>query len=854
MKRFTLLVVGLLVIGSMILSACQTTPQVVTQEVIVRETVVEEVVTTVEVVTEVEVTPEPTVVDRNGAWLDTIVFVEEPNADAAVTRLENGDIDVYAYTVSNADVAAKVNASAALKAYRSFGSYNELTFNTAGPLFNNGALNPFSVPAIREAMNKLIDRTYVAQEIMRGLAVPRFFALNNASADYARLAEEARKLELLYGYDKEGAQATIAAEMEKLGATLTGGVWTYEGAPVEVSVLTRTEDERRLIGDYVATQLEDIGFTVVRDYKTAAEASPCWTRTDPLEGCFSIYTGGWITTLIDRDLADNFEFFYTPSGLSFPLWQAYTPTEEFATLATDLSNGNFTTIEERSAKMARAMELSMQDSSRIWLVDRASITPLRAEVEVASDLYGAVYGSRLWPYTLRRTGEIGGSMTIAMPSILTEPWNAIAGTNWIYDQMLIRGTGQFGTNTDPFTGIFLPQRVEKAEVVVQEGLPVGVSTDWVDLSFAADIAVPADAWADWDAETQTFITVGEKYPDGVSVLRKSTIYYPSDLFTTVKWHDGSPFSAADILMGIILTFDRAKEASAVYDEAYVPNFDSFMSAFRGVKVVSTDPLVIETYSDLWYLDAEYAVTDWWPYYAQGEASWHALTLGLLADGAGEATFSSAKSDTLEVEWMSYISGPAVQILKAKLDEATAAGLIPYAPTLGEFISADEAVARYANLAEWFRTRGHFWIGTGAFYLERAFPVEGTVILKRFTQFPDPADKWDRFSAPAIAEVEVDGDDRVTIGSAATFDVFVDFEGAPYAVADIDNVKFLLFDATGSLVKSGVATAVEDGLWEVALTADDTNALPEGASRIEVVVVSKRVALPSFGSFQFVTVP
>ncbi len=54
-------------------------------------------------------------------------------------------------------------------AYKSYGSYNELTFNPAGPVFSGtGKLNPFGVPAIREAMNYLIDRTYIAEEIMGG--------------------------------------------------------------------------------------------------------------------------------------------------------------------------------------------------------------------------------------------------------------------------------------------------------------------------------------------------------------------------------------------------------------------------------------------------------------------------------------------------------------------------------------------------------------------------------------------------------------------------------------------------------------------------------------------------------------
>jgi len=182
---------------------------------------------------------------------------------------------------------------------------------------------------------------------------------------------------LKYAYDKEKAQQLIAAEMEKLGATLVDGKWQYNGEPVEIIVLIRVEDERRLIGDYVATQLEDIGFTVTRDYKTAAEASPIWIRGNPGDGKFHIYTGGWITTAVPRDLGDNFSIFYTPRGQAFPLWQAYTPSEEFDKVALDLENRAYKTIEERTELMGKALELALQDSVRVWLVDRASITPLR---------------------------------------------------------------------------------------------------------------------------------------------------------------------------------------------------------------------------------------------------------------------------------------------------------------------------------------------------------------------------------------------------------------------------------------------------------------------------------------------
>jgi peptide/nickel transport system substrate-binding protein len=890
MKKTVFLWVGLIVVLSLALGACQepaptTDPEVIVETVVVVEEV--EVIKEVEVPAEEEeeeeepgeVVVEVPVSTRTGGWLDTIVIIEEPSSDAAINRLDVGDIDVYAFTISNPEIAAKVEASENIDYYRSSGSYNELSFNPVGPVFENGLLNPFAVPAVREAMNYLIDREYITQEIMGGLGIPRWTALNKFSGDSALLAAEIRTLELKYSYDKDLAAELIGAEMEALGATQVDGKWNFDGAPVVINVLIRIEDERLEIGDYVANQLEDIGFEVFRDYKSAGDASPIWLRGNPADGLFHIYTGGWITTQVPRNLADNFAFFYTDFGLGFPLWQAYENDPEFYELSERLMNSDFRSVEEKKEMMARALVLAAEDGVRLWLNDNAAITPKRTEVSVAADLYGGVAGSNLWAYTIRFAGQEGGSMNIAMPSILTEPWNALNGTNWIYDMMPIRGTGEQATIPDPFTGLALPNRIEKAEVVVQTGLPVFKSLDWVTLEFADEIVVPDDAWADWDAAEQRFITVAEKAAldaaaaqaaaeeageeyvaeEGpVTTLRKSTVYYPADLYDTVKWHDGSNFSIGDIIMGMILTFDRAQEASPYFDESQVSTYSAFMSAFKGVKIVSENPLVIETYSDSYQMDAELSVSTWWPYYAQGQASWHALTLGLLAEGAGEAAFTAAKADSLEVEWLSYIAGPTIDIMKAQLDAwtglaAETPGFTIYGPTLGQYVTAEEVDARIANLTEWHRRYGHFWVGTGPYFLQRAFPVEGTVILSHSPTYPDLATKWDRFAQAAIAEVELDGPSRVTIGEEAVYDVLVTFNGAPYAVADIDNVTYLVLNAQNEVAFVGEAVAVEDGWWEIVLTAEMTDELEAGSNTIEVVVVSKLLAVPSTDSLTFVTV-
>ncbi len=868
-SRKLLPLVAILIIASLLVAACgQATPaepQVVVQTVeVVKEQVVE-VVQTVEVVkeqvvekiVEVVATPAPSTeeTDRTGAWLDTLVIVQEPNADAAIRRLEVGDIDMYAFAIANPQTAQNVFNSEPLSYLRAYGNYDELSFNPAGPTFEGtGKLNPFSVAKAREAMNWLIDRDYVARELYGGMAIPRWFVFNNASNDYAAHADVAKALERKYGHDPERAEQAITEVMEELGAEKVGGQWQYEGEPVEIILLIRTEDTRRQIGDYVGTLLEDLGFTVTRDYKTAAEASPIWLSGDPKEGRFHIYTGGWVTTAVPRDLGTNFAYFHTDMGRAENMWQQYVNTPEFYEIARRLDNNDFRTLEERSELITEALELSMQDAQRIWLVDRSPIYALRDEVVVGSDLFGGPSGSQIWPNTIRRADEVGGSMTIAIPSILTAPWNPLDGSNWIFDMMLLRGIGEFAVKPDPYTGLNWPNYIEKAEVFIQEGLPVGKTLDWVDLTFVPEITVPDDAWVDWDAENQVFITASEKFTETQTALSRNVVYYPADMFDTLTWHNGSPISLGDFVMAMILNFDRGQEGSVIYDASKAPALRSFMSAFKGVRILSTDPLVIETYTDNYQLDAELNVNTWFPMYTQGQGSWDMMAMGIFAEEKELGAFSPTKATELEVDRFSYIAGPTVAILKAELDEAQAEGKIPYEPTLSQFISADEIAARYAAMQEWYRTRGHLLLGTGPWYLQRAFPVEGTVILQRYADYPFAADRWDRFATPRIPDVDVDGPTRVTIGQPATFDVFVDFEGEPYPTEDINQVKYLVFDANGELAYVGQAQATADGVWEVVLEAAVTNALPAGSNLLEVVVVSNLVALPVSQQVPFVTAP
>ena len=863
MKRNTLLVLSLLLALSMILAACQpvvteTEPPAVTEEP------TKEVVVT-EAPTEVVVTEEPEVrTTRKGGWLDEII-ISVVDTSSAVTQIQAGAIDIYASGLSSASLP-EIEA-AGLDYAKQNGLYYELTFNTYGPKFDQstGAVNPFVYAKAREALNWLIDRDYINREVYNGGALPKFWSIVTNMPDYTKMAETVRRLEAKYAYDVAKADAQMEEVMLGIeGVTREGGKYLYDGEQVTLIFIIRNDSDgtRVPIGDYVANQLESIGFAVERQYKRSSEASPIWVRGNVADGLWHLYTGAWSATIIDRDEGDNFEFYDTPqSAYGFSTtWQSFQTGIEtpYGILADKLAYNKFTSVEERDAALAEMLEMALTESIHVWLVDGKNFTPYKAGLDVTYDLAAGVDGSMIWPYTIRYTDQEGGSLKWGQPDLFVDPWNPIAGSNWAFDQAVGRATWGEAYMIDPHTGLLWPQRFERAEVVVQEGLPVGKTLDWVDLSFAPEIAVPVDAIVDWDAVNQKFITAAEKFPEGTTARVKSTVYYPADLFETVTWHDGSPLDLGDFIYAWIISLDMGKEGSPIYDEAYAANAEAILANYKGFRILSESPLTIEAYSDSYQIDAELDITTMWPSFNYGEAPWHVLAAGAFADEAGLVAFSPDKADaksteTTTVEWLNLIGGPSLGILETQLTDAAAASRIPYAGVLSAFITPEEAVARYNNALAFFSKYGHFNIGTGPYILDEVYLTEKVATLVQNPNSPDLSDKWRQFGDPKVAEVELDGEASVTLGSEIVFDVFVNFEGEAYPADQIKEVKGLLYDATGQIVKVLVGVLVEEGHYTITVPADVSAAMEAGASKLEAVVVPFPVAIPTFIALEFVTV-
>ena len=858
-------VLSLLVVFSMALAACA--PQQATQAPTEPPAAATNEPAATSAPTEEPPTPAAPATTRHGGWLDEI-DVSVVDGASAISQIQAGAIDFFSFNLAS-NVYPEIQA-AGLSSTQSLGGYYGISLNPA-VFTDTTKLNPFSNRKIRESLNWLLDRNYLNQEIYAGGSLPRLLPITTELVEYTNLIDTARALESKYAFNAARAKEVIDAEMPAMGATLgSDGKWQFNGAPVVLTFLIRSDGDgtRKPMGDYVANQLESVGFTIDRQYKKSSEAFPIWQGTTAADGQWSLYTAGYGVSGLGslRDESGNIQQSYlnTSTQASEP-FISNVSDPEFQKLGDDLAQGKYDTKEQRDAMMARALELSLQDSLFVWLIDQKTYAPYANNVQVTFDLATGPESTNVGPYNLRFKDQEGGVMKVGTNDLFTQPWNTVGGSNWIWDANVMRATtmgtsnigGGGGLMADPYTGLAYPQRIASAELTYKEGLPIHKNLDWLTVTAVPQVDVPEDAWVDWDAAQQRFITAGEKFPDGLTANVKSVVVYPDDLFETVKWHDGSPVSVGDFVMNMIEGFDPGKPESAIYDESLALSINAGLEAFKGYRITSTDPLTIEAYSDIYVSDAELNITPLWPQSAfglSGENSWQILAISNMAEAAGELAYTQTKADDLQVENTSWVGGPSLEILNKYLDQAAGESYIPFAPTLGQYITKEDADLRYANLKKWYEDHGHFWVGTGPYYLDKVFTTEKTAVLKNFADFPDLADRWAQFSEPKRATTLLDGPGQVKVGGEAVFDVTINFKDQPYLLSDISRVKYILYDTTGAVVSVGNATPVADGQYQVTLTAEETAKLPTGSARLEVAVVPIPVAIPSFTSFDFVAVP
>ncbi|RLE65039.1 MAG: hypothetical protein DRN53_00305 [Thermoprotei archaeon] len=752
-----------------------------------------------------------------GPWVDKIIIFEHGTEDTAVPMIEKDEMTLWFWWLRKYENIKAAEESPDVKTLKVWGTWLALLVN---PLETEEGFNPFSIREVREALNWLIDREYIAMEILKGLAIPRWTIFRAVSPDYSRVIDYMKILESKYAHNFEKAKEAIFNALLEAGAVYKEGKWYYEDEPITIKFLIRPEDERKDIGDYIATLLEKLGFTVERLYKPAAEAYMLWGSVDPtLKGEWHLYTAGWISLAITA--YDDSDPYYYYSEWSVP-WIVYHKVPPIlAELADKLNKAEYKSIEERNEWVKKITELALQDGTYIFLADQKQIYIISADVEkYVYDLYGGACAA-FWIARTIRFAEPGGEVKAGNRVMFIEGFNPVGGFGWLYDELARQMFMDFGVWAHPHTGRYIPIR---AQFKVETAGPDG------------KLPVPSDALK-YDVTERKFVPVGP----GVEATSKVTF----DLVLG-KWHHGQPITKADILHGIAMTIRYATEGTEVYDPNTVePAEMTFVRRFKAIRFVDED--TVEVYIDYWHVDETYiaAMADIWPV-----IPWelHAIMADVVAEK--KAAFSLAYADEWGVEMLDLTKGPTLSLLEEALKELSAENYIP--PELEDVITAEDAKARWDALNTWYTEKGHFMVSNGPFYFEKADPVARQIILSAFREYPFTADKWDELLIIKVPEAEVvKAPTEVVPGMPAEFDIQVTVAGKAYERA---KVKYLVTDPLGRFTFSGAGEHVGGGLFKITFSEEDTAKLMPGTYKMTLITVGEEAATPKLIETTFTVIP
>ena len=767
-----------------------------------------------------------------GPYVDQIVFSEVSEETDALEKLNAGDLHLWLWGIETPEGLATADELPNVDYVNTYPGMYDLFVNPlpyvnitgVGPRFN-----PFGIREVREALNWLVDREYIAKEVLGGLGYPQYTVYTPyAIADYARTYPKMLELEVKYSHDFEKANETIAEALINAGCTFEDGKWyDPDGNLIELYFVIRTEDMRKDIGDYVASLLEDIGFTVHRDYGTL------WKAIPKVYGGISdwhLYTEGWAFEAMTA-YDDSIAYYMYCSPWTGAVFEYYTPSPRLVELTEKLLNAEYSNMTERLGWIEEVNELCLEDSTRVWLI--VQVSPFPYNTGVTNISYDLVSG--FWSiYTLRTTrfpDEIGGTLKVGIKAFPGDAFNPVGGFKWLYSVHVRHVvTDTYGVYIHPHTGIYIP---------IRETFSVETAGPDGNLSVPEDALLFDPAAEDW-----------KKVGSGVVATSAVTLN-----FDFGKWHHGEDMTMADIFAAIAHAYLVAYEDSDIYDPwAVTPGQELFIASCKGIKVVNDTALTV--YIDYWHIDPTYiaAAADVWT-----GTPWELYALMDAAVSANELAFSDSKAEALGVEWLDLARGPSLDILADHLADLKAANYIPDymkdadLPACAK-VTDDVATARWNALDSWYTDHGHFFVSNGPFYLESIDATAKTITVKAFRNYVYKADRWDDLVTPKIPEItaEIPSTIIAVPGLTVTIPITSTLKGAPYS--DVD-VKFILIDSEGNVALEKTPTWDEaTHAFKVVLTEEELSLLPLGTYTAYVVAIPKEAAVPEVISKSITIVP
>ena len=222
-----------------------------------------------------------------GTFVDEVKFIQYLDENTALEEVKNGNLDIYYYRISS-DLINNAKSREGLKVYESTGGSNSILLNPA----ETEDFNPFSISEVRYAINYLLDRKLIVNELMGGYGVPMVSNYGPFDPDYLFLLDELESFH--FRYNPSLADEMITQALLKAGAKKIDNVWTFNGNEIELTGFIRSDDPvRKSIGAILSSELERIGFKVKKDFGDLNKAFVVVYGSNPADLKWNFYTEGW---------------------------------------------------------------------------------------------------------------------------------------------------------------------------------------------------------------------------------------------------------------------------------------------------------------------------------------------------------------------------------------------------------------------------------------------------------------------------------------------------------------------------------------------------------------------------------
>ncbi len=738
-----------------------------------------------------------------GTFVDTVQFIQYVDENTALEEVRNGNLDIYYYRVSS-DRIEDTKSREGLQVYQSTGGSYSILVNPAP----SDKFNPFSSREVRFALNYLIDRELIVNELLGGYGTTMISAYSPFDPDYLLILEDLESFN--FRYNPKLAEEMISTVLVDAGAEKINNKWLYDSKPIEVIIFIRSDDPvRKSIGEILSSQLEKFGFTVKKDFGDLNKAFSIVYGSDPAEQKWNIYTEGWAgrSAFVKYDslvTAQMYSPWYcnTP-GFCNPSYWNY-KNDMIDSLSMNVFNGNFTSAQERADLLKQATNMGVKESVRIFLASKIDQYVSNDRITGIVNDFGAGVPSRFTPINIQSDSDL---VKIGVKQIYQGAWNPIGGMSDLYSRAVWDNVSEPLIFKHPYTGVSIPIRTQWH---VEAGGPT------------EKLTVPEDA-IKWNATQQSWIKVGK----GNQATTKVTF----DLQFS-NWHNGQPMDMNDVMYSIYFLYEWGcdTEEDRTCDSEYSSKAYQATQTLVGVRVIDKD--TIEVYQNYWHFD-EAEIADSAGVWAS--MPWEIMFAMEKSVTDGKAAFSRSNAIGNDIEWLSLLVPDDANMIKSNLEEFKQANFVP--PALTTFESDPSYYdSRYDSTISWIAQKNHAIISNGPFYLENYSPEARTITIHAFDDptYPFKAGHWKKFVNVKLSKIDrVDVPDVVSIGREITIPVFVNDESTIY---------YYFINADNKVVASGTKKS-ENNKIDITLSNDKTALFSVGANDLKIFSVSDSALRP-----------